>query len=263
MDPNMLRTLGFALALAAFSGQAQTPEPPEWALPGSPTHKQVPPPPGFHRPSVNFETPMGVFDGQSDIGGPLVPGSASHDAGTKQYTINSAGYNIWYNRDEFRFLWKKMSGDISMAADITFPNAAGIGDRKVVLIFRQNLDDDSPEVMAGMHGGGLVHLVLRSKPNAILQTAHHFNAAKVPAGKTAGRLGIEKHGDTFTLFFAQNGEPIHAAGKTAELHLKAPFYVGIGFCSHHPVKADTGGVANLLLEPAAGRVTKSSASATP
>src|ERR1035438_3198953 len=33
------------------------------------------------------------FDGQSDIGGPLVPGSASYDAATGQYTINSAGYN--------------------------------------------------------------------------------------------------------------------------------------------------------------------------
>jgi hypothetical protein len=36
---------------------------------------------------------------------------------TRQYTVTSAGYNIWYTRDQFRYLWKKMSGDVSFAAD--------------------------------------------------------------------------------------------------------------------------------------------------
>src|SRR6185437_3003928 len=81
-----------------------TPEVPDWALPGSPTHKQYAPPVDFHRPTRTIDQPIGVFQGQSDVGGALVPGSATYDAATKQYTINSAGYNIWYTRDEFRFL---------------------------------------------------------------------------------------------------------------------------------------------------------------
>jgi hypothetical protein len=64
---------------------------PAWAQPGSATHIQVAPPADFHRPSKNFAMPIGVFDGQSDIGSAVVPGSASYDASTKQYTINSAG----------------------------------------------------------------------------------------------------------------------------------------------------------------------------
>ena len=74
---------------------------------------------GLSPAAANFDTPIGMFEGQSDIGSALLPGSASYDAGTKQYTINSAGYNVWYMRDEFRFLWKKMSGDVSLAADIS------------------------------------------------------------------------------------------------------------------------------------------------
>ena len=133
---------------------AQTPEVPDWERPGSATHQQVPPPAGFHRPTKTFDAPIGVFAGQSDIGGPLLPGSASYDASAKRYTINSASYNIWYTRDEFRYLWKKMSGDVSLAADITFPNPDGYGDRKAVLVIRQNLDDDSKEAMAALHGAG-------------------------------------------------------------------------------------------------------------
>ena len=114
---------------ASSSPSASQVQVPDWALPGSPTHQQVPPPADFHRPTVTFNTPIGIFEGQSDIGGPLVPGSASFDAATGAYTIHSAGYNIWYQRDEFRFLWKKMSGDVSFAADPSFPDPNGYGDR--------------------------------------------------------------------------------------------------------------------------------------
>jgi len=107
-------------AQAATAPATPPPAVPERAQPGSPTHVQVPPPADFHRPSRNFDVPIGVFQGQSDIGAAVVPGSASYDAKTKEYTINSAGYNIWYSRDEFRYLWKKMSGDVSLAADVTF-----------------------------------------------------------------------------------------------------------------------------------------------
>src|ERR1035441_8170987 len=71
-------------ARATPSQTTATPDVPDWALPSSATHKQYPPPADFHRPSKNFDTPIGIFQGQSDIGGPLVPGSASYDAATKK-----------------------------------------------------------------------------------------------------------------------------------------------------------------------------------
>ncbi len=144
---------------------AATPDVPDWALPGSATHKQYPPPADFHRASKNFDTPIGIFQGQSDIGSALVPGSASYDATTKQYTINSASYNIWYTRDEFRYLWKKMSGDVSFEANVSFPVAQPPHDRKVVLMIRQDLDDNSKEIMAAEHGTGMVHLAQRPEKN--------------------------------------------------------------------------------------------------
>ena len=51
-----------------------------------------------------------------------------------------------------------MSGDVSLAADVNFPDTAGYGDRKAVVIIRQSLDDDSKEAMVALHGAGLMHL---------------------------------------------------------------------------------------------------------
>ncbi|WP_260473018.1 biopolymer transporter Tol [Edaphobacter aggregans] len=242
-----------------------TPPPavPAWAQPGSPTHTQVAPPLDFHRPTKSFDTPVGIFEGQSDIGGPLLPGSASYDAATKTYTINSAGYNVWYTRDEFRYLWKKMSGDVSLAADISFPDPNGYGDRKAFVIIRQSLDDDSKEAMVALHGAGMVHLAQRpEKSTRVKDMEFRMGSRGRPGGASPDslvvivpkRIGIEKRGDSFAVFMSLDGEPMHQFGPPIQLHLDEPFYVGIGFCSHQPDKSDTAILSNVVLENSAGKV---------
>jgi hypothetical protein len=253
MKQHIRLCLPLLVCAAALQARAQAPSVPDWALPGSATHQQVPPPKDFHRATTTWETPIGVFAGQSDIGSAVVAGSASFDAGTGRYTINSAGYNIWYTRDEFRYLWRRMSGDVSLAADITFPNAGGYGDRKVVLVIRQDLDDDSKEIMAGLHGAGLIHLAQRPVKGANMKEDYRVPGRPHPSA-AATRIGIEKHGDLFALFVSQDGEPMHQVGSPVSLHLDGPFYVGIGFCSHLPATSDTGVVSTLLLEDSAGKV---------
>ena len=98
------------------------------------------PPTDFHRPSKNFDTPIGIFEGQSDIGSALVPGSASYERHQAIHHQLRRLQRVVHPR-RFRYLWKKMSGDVSLAADITFPEPKGYGDRKAVLVIRQDLDD--------------------------------------------------------------------------------------------------------------------------
>ena len=229
------------------------PQVPDWAQPGSSTHQQVPPPAGFHRPTVTLDKPIGIFENQSDIGGPLVPGDASYNAATRQYTIRSAGYNIWYQRDEFRFLWKKMSGDISLAADASFPNPDGYGDRKVVLVLRQSLDDDAKEAIAGEHGTGMSHLAWRSDRGAQMKDMSYRFGGQLTDVRPK-RIGIEKHGDQIALFLSLTGEPMHQFGPPITMPFDGPFYVGIGFCSHLAATVDTGIAANVLLENSAGKL---------
>ncbi len=236
---------------------------PAWAQPGSATHVQVAPPADFHRPSRNFEFPIGIFDGQSDVGGALLPGNASFDAAKRSYAINSAGYNVWYMRDEFRFLWKRMSGDVSLASDIAFPDPKGYGDRKAVLIIRQDLEDDSKEALVALHGAGMIQLAQRPGKGArIRDMEYRIGGRGLPGGETpdslvsvsARRIGLEKRGDAFTLLVSIAGEPMHPFGPPVTLHIEGPFYAGIGFCSHIPDRSDTAVLSNVVLENVAGSV---------
>jgi hypothetical protein len=269
----MMRTVWLA-ALAAISispalAQSLVPPPappgievPDWALPQSATHKQVPPPADFHRASVTFNTPVGQFDSQTDVGGPLAPGSASYDAAAKTYTINSAGYNIWYQRDEFRFLWKKMEGDVSLAASVNWPALNDFHDRKVALIIRDSLDDDSRQIMTAQHGNGMVHISWRAEKSGQMTDVEYRSARQPRAGTDEKgpqtfhptRIGIEKKGDAFQLYISWQGEPLHPEGAPIVFKTSGPFYAGTGFTSHLPANVLTAKVADVVVENAAGKV---------
>jgi hypothetical protein len=240
------------------------PEPPAWSLPGSATHHQVAPPADFRRPSTHIPGAIGLFESQSDIGSALVPGSASHDAATGRYTITSAGYNVWYTRDEFRYLWRNMSGDVSLAAGITFPDPNGYGDRKAVLVIRQDLEDDAKTVVVALHGLGMIHLAERPEKGARMHDLEFRIGGRGsrPGGASpdslvnviARRIGLEKRADSFALFVSLEGEPMTQYGPPIKVSFAQPFYVGIGFCSHLPVTVDTAVLSNVVLENSAGKV---------
>jgi hypothetical protein len=156
-----------------------------------------------------------------------------------------------------------MSGDVSLAADISFPDPNGYGDRKAVLVIRQDLEDDSKEALVALHGAGMIHLAQRREKGVrITDMEYRIGGRGLPGGANpdslvpvnAKRIGIEKRGDFFALFVSMAGEPMHQFGPPMTLHLDGPFYVGIGFCSHLPDKSDTAVLSDVVLENSAGKV---------
>ena len=86
---------------------------------------------------------VGVFQGHQDVGTVLHPGSAEFDQEHFSYTIAGSGENMWFGEDDFQFAWRKMSGDASLTASVTFVGATGNNHRKGVLMIRKTLDGNS------------------------------------------------------------------------------------------------------------------------
>jgi TolB protein len=171
---------------------------------------------------------LGVFEAQSDVGSVTPPGTLAYDPSNRQYTIVSAGANLWMTADAFHFVWKKMSGDVSLTADMRFPDTSGSPNphRKAILIIRQSLDADSAYVDAAQHGVGMTALQYRVAKGSTTQDIElNIDSPK--------RIRLEKRGDTYTMFLSNSGEPLHQVGTSIKLHLQEPFYVGIGVCSHN------------------------------
>jgi TolB protein len=168
---------------------------------------------------------VGLFEAHGDVGTVLHPGTVEFDAEKKTYAISGSGENMWSTQDGFQFAWKKVSGDVTVSADIEFIGKGVNEHRKAVLIVRQSLEADSPYVDAALHGSGLTSLQIREEKSGITsQIQENVTAPK--------RLRLEKRGAYFTMSVANEGEPLRQAGGSVRLVLKEPFYVGIGVCSH-------------------------------
>ena len=82
---------------------------------------------------------LGLFQNQTDVGSVLHPGSVAYDPAKHSYTISGSGENMWFAADAFQFVWKKLSGDVTLSADISFLTKTGNEHKKAVLIFDKAL----------------------------------------------------------------------------------------------------------------------------
>jgi len=109
-----------------------------------------------------------------------------------------------------------MSGDVSLAADVTFPNPKGYDDRKAVLVIRQDLDDNSKEVMTALHGAGFDPSGVASGEGRNLKEACRIKPEGKHNSSDVLRASALKDGDTFALFVSLKGEPMHQVGTNAK-----------------------------------------------
>jgi len=185
---------------------------------------------------------LGVFEGQTDVGAVSPPGVARFDSAKGIYTVQASGANMWSAADAFHFVWKKVSGDVSLTSEMAFPSTTGNPSphRKAVLMFRQTLDADGVYVDAAQHGSGMTALQYRRERGATTQDIE-LNI------ESPQQVRLEKRGDTITMFLSNHGEPLHQVGASIKLHLEGPFYAGIGVCSHNKEVVEQATFSNLQL----------------
>jgi TolB protein len=187
---------------------------------------------------------LGIFENQSDVGGVTPPGTATFDAATGVYTILSAGEDLWANLDEFHFVWKRVSGDVSLTADVKVSDSSSTSHphRKALLMFRQTLDSDALYAVAAIHGSRETALQYRRAKGEMMQTIL-FNIG------APQRMRLEKRGDTVTLFLSMRGEPLHQAGASTKLHFDGAFYAGLGMCARKKDTVEKATFADVDLQP--------------
>ena len=186
--------------------------------------------------------PLGVFEAHGDVGETPKQGSVQYDPATVGYRVTGGGANIWSTTDAFHFAWIKVSGDVTIAADIQFIGAGAVAHRKAVLMIRQGLEPGAPYADAALHGDGLTSLQFRTDRDKETQ--------EVKAVVTAPqRTRIERHANEFTMYTGNSGGELKPSG-SASVELQDPVYVGIGVCSHDAGILETAVFSNVKIESA-------------
>ena len=190
----------------------------------------------------NAQDALGIFAGQQDVGTVLHAGSAQFDESSGTYTLTGSGDNMWWAEDDFHYVWKKVSGDFALSADVALLGSGGDAHRKAVLMVRQTLDGNSMAVDLAVHGDGLTSLQWRA--------AAGDNMHEVQANvKAPGTVRIEKHGDYFYAFVKGKDGQVGPSGASTKVTFTEPFYVGIGVCAHNKDALQRAAFSHVRFEP--------------
>ena len=112
---------------------------------------------------------LGDFEGHGDVGAPKRAGSALYDAAKQEYTLSASGVNMWGQRDELHFAWRRMKGDFIVQARLRFEGKGADPHRKAGVIVRASLEADAPYADAAVHGDGLTSLQFRRGNGAVTE----------------------------------------------------------------------------------------------
>jgi hypothetical protein len=191
-------------------------------------------------------TDLGIFDAETDVGTVSPPGSAEFDKATGQYRIKSSGQNIWNTHDDFHFVYRKLSGDLTAAADISFLGPDTHPHRKAGWMIREGLDPDAAYVDVMVHGEGLIALQYRPKKGEPTQTIK--SSVSSPA-----LVRLERHGNKFELYAAPKSEQKDEAPKfqlvgSVTLSLKDPVYAGLAVSAHDARTTETAVLSTVSLK---------------
>jgi len=175
-------------------------------------------------PILFQQTSVGTFSDNSDVGNLLRAGRLTYDVEKQEYIIEGAGANIWANRDEFHFVWRRLKGNFILTTTAGFAGKGVEPHRKIGWMVRSSLDDDSPHTSAVLHGDGLTSLQFRKiKAGATEEIASKVKAADV--------LQLERKGNTFKMSVARFGDVFTTDEVSVDLGDEV--YVGLFVCSHN------------------------------
>ena len=174
--------------------------------------------------NVHAQKPVGIFDGATDIGIIKHPGTVAYDAKLQQYAVVGSGADIWFDHDEFYFIWKKIKGDFILRTNGSFIGDNGEPNRKFGLMVRNNLKTNSAHVNVMAHGSGAMAMQYRKVNGG--ETAEEKSAVKA-----ADVLQLERKGGTYYISMASQGD-VFGPEQKIDLDLGDEVYVGIYVCAH-------------------------------
>jgi TolB protein len=194
---------------------------------------------------TNAQSPVGIFSDHVDVGNPKKKGGATYDEQTQTYFIKGAGYNIWFERDEFHFAHQKLKGDFILTANFGF-NGDGVDPhRKIGWMVRESLDESAAHVSATLHGDGLTVLQWRELRGAFMRDPQD---EIFPPKSNYTIIQLERSGNELIMRAAHFGEPLQLIGSHMMPDMPDEVFAGIFVGSHNPDVVEEGIAWNVRID---------------
>ena len=171
----------------------------------------------------------GIFNSNSDIGNPKNAGSVQYNEADQSYTLRGSGYNIWFERDEFNYLFNKITGNFILTANFKFSGKGTNKHRKTGWMVRWSTDEKSPHISGVLHGDGLTVLQWRTARGAVMRDPKDQVFA---ADSAYDVIQVERTGKKIIMRAAHFGKPLEIIGSHEMDNMPDEVLAGLFICSH-------------------------------
>src|SRR6267143_4089639 len=198
--------------------------------------------PAFMSDVVVAQSPVGIFDGQTDVGRVRSPGSTSYDPQLQTYLVTGSGQNMWGDHDDFHFVWKRMTGNFILSTRARFIGAGVEAHRKIGWTIRPSLETSGPHVTAAVHGDGLTSLQFRLTTSAITEEAKSRDSLPNPDAV----IQLERRDGVYLMSSARFGDTL-VTQELAGMSLPDTVYVGLFVCAHNNTAVERASFSNVRI----------------
>jgi TolB protein len=185
---------------------------------------------------------LGIFEGETDVGRVSRAGATAYNPELQQYVISGSGQNMWAERDDFHFVWQRLTGNFILSARVRFVGKGVEEHRKVGWSIRPTLEASAPHVTAAVHGNGLVSLQTRRTAGAITE---QFKSADSLRDVDAV-VQLERRDNVYTMSIAHFGDTL-ATQELTDVSLPDTVYVGVFVCAHNDTVTERGTFSNVRI----------------
>jgi len=175
---------------------------------------------------LGAQGPVGIFATHTEVG--RARGSASYDPRRQTYQVAGSGQNMWDSRDDFHFVWKRISGNFVLSARARFIGAGVEEHRKLGWTVRPSLDPGSAHVTAALHGNGLMSLQFRRRTGGI--TEEIKSPDSLPDADAV--IQLERRDGEYVMSVARFGDTL-VTQRLTDVSLPDTVYVGLFVCAHN------------------------------
>jgi hypothetical protein len=185
--------------------------------------------------NVGAILPAGVFSGVgADIGAVGIPGSSSVSNGT--YTIQASGSDIYQASDQFRFVYRAMTGDADIIARVD-SIANTHASAKVGVMMRETLATNSHYAFAAVTASKKLRFEYRTDGSA-------YSFGNDGGDGSPQWIRLIRAGNTFTAYRSMDGLSWARIGQR-EAVMEPTIYVGLAVTSHNNSQLTTAIVDNV------------------
>src|SRR6267378_2498758 len=189
---------------------------------------------------LGAQGPVGIFATHTEVG--KATGSASYDARQQTYLIAGSGQNMWGTRDDFHFVWKRLSGNFILSTRARFIGKGGEEHRKIGWTIRPSLDTNTAHVTAALHGNGLTSLQFRRQTGGT--TEEEKSPDSLPDADAV--IQLERRDGEYFMSVAQFGDTL-VTTRLADVALPDTVYVGLFVCAHNDTVTERATFSNVRI----------------